>query len=190
VDCDNPSLNDIGTLGADTRLILTAGRFGSLINEIALLMTQWLTGSFHSDTSAIALTMVVYQLAQHPEEVLKLRKELAPFTADENGEYSHEQISRLARLNGFINETLRLYPPIPGVIPRKTPPEGMQLGENFIPGNVNVSCPQWVIGRCKQIHLRVASFLAVLHRTEPSSHKLANSMSSSRRLCRSRKLHS
>jgi len=106
--------------------------------------------------------MVLYELAQHPDEVHKLRKELASYTPDENGEYSHEQISQLARLNGFINETLRLHPPIPGVIPRKTPPEGMQIGDTFIPGNVNVSCPQWVIGRCKQTNISVAFFLAFL----------------------------
>ncbi|KAJ5751603.1 hypothetical protein N7520_008520 [Penicillium odoratum] len=136
VDCDNLSSNDIGTLGADTRLILTAG----------------------SDTSAIALTMILYELAQHPDEAQKLRNELAPYTPDENGEYSHDQISQLMRLNGFINETLRLHPPIPGVIPRKTPPEGMKLGDTFIPGNINVSCPQWVLGRSTDVYVDPEKF--------------------------------
>lgn len=84
-----------------------------------------------------------------PEEVAKLRAELAPFEPEVAGEFSHERIAALPHLNGFINETLRLHPPIPSTIQRKTPLGGIEIDGIYIPGNVTVFCPQYIIGRCK-----------------------------------------
>ncbi|KAE8420722.1 cytochrome P450 [Aspergillus pseudocaelatus] len=53
----------------------------------------------------------------------------------------------LKHLNGIIYETLRIHSPVPSYIPRKTPPEGINIDGTHVPGNMNVSCPQWVIGR-------------------------------------------
>jgi tryprostatin B 6-hydroxylase len=102
----------------------------------------------HSDTTATSLTAIVYELARHPEEVSKLRSELDPLPVESNGEYLHDNIAKLPHLNGFINETFRLHPPIPAAIPRKTPPEGIVVRDVRIPGGMNVYTPQWSLGRC------------------------------------------
>jgi tryprostatin B 6-hydroxylase len=102
----------------------------------------------NSDTTATSLSSIVYELARHPEEVEKLRAELEHIEVDSDGEYQHDNIAKLPHLNGFINETFRLHPPIPGVIPRKTPPEGIQVRDIRIPGNMTVYSPQWSMGRC------------------------------------------
>ena len=73
----------------------------------------------------------------------------------------HQTIQHLDHLNGVINETLRLHPPVPTAIPRLTPSEGVTVGEVFIPGNTTVWCPQYVLGRSK--YFRRISHGILLH---------------------------
>lgn len=104
-----------------------------------------------SDTTTTTFTAIFYQLARHPEEVEKLRAELAPFVDEREpfGDFSDDKISHLGHLNGVINEALRLYPAVPSAMDRVTPPEGISVDGVFIPGNTTVICPGYAIGRCK-----------------------------------------
>lgn len=105
-----------------------------------------LTTTFHSDTTATSLTHIFYELARNPEHISKLREEIARHISpseeidDQNLKYAHH-------LNGVIHETLRLYPPVPTALQRLTPPEGLQIGNTHIPGNVTVWCSQYAMGR-------------------------------------------
>nr|QKG86308.1 NotG [Aspergillus sp. FM242] len=131
----------------------TAEEFNMLMGDAMLIVTAG------SDTTATTLTSIVYELARRPEEVEQLRAELLPIETDAAGEFLHDRISQLPRLNGFINETLRLHPPVPSIIPRKTPAEGIQLGDTHIPGGMTVFSPQWVIGRCESAYAEPLSFI-------------------------------
>lgn len=93
------------------------------------------------------MTSVFYLLAQHPGEVEKLRQELAPYMIDATGEVLNEKIAHLNHLNGVINEALRLFPPLPTAMPRKTPPQGISIDGTYIPGGMTVWCPQYALGR-------------------------------------------
>lgn len=66
---------------------------------------------------------------------------------DPSGDVLNEKIAHIDRLNGVIYEALRLHPPVPGIIQRKTPPEGIWIDDVHVPGNVFVFCPQYAIGR-------------------------------------------
>ncbi|KAL4895626.1 cytochrome P450 [Aspergillus ambiguus] len=114
-----------------------------------------------SDTTACTLACVFYELVRHPEEVEKLRAELTPYLdeTEPNGEFLHSKIAGLNHLNGVISEALRLYPPVPGALQRKTPPEGIMIDDVFIPGNMTVSCPQYVIGRSPLCYERPDEFI-------------------------------
>lgn len=91
---------------------------------------------------------MLYMLLKHPAELEKLRAELEPFR-DASGKFLNSDIGNLDHLNGVINEVLRLHPPVSGVLPRKTPPEGIEIDGIHIPGNMTVSCPMYPMGRCK-----------------------------------------
>lgn len=98
----------------------------------------------HSDTTAATFTYMFFHLAQHPDIVQKLREELAPLT---EGDWQEKDIRGAQYLNGCINEALRLHPPVPSGVNRLTPPEGLQLGDTWIPGGVTFITPQYVMGR-------------------------------------------
>jgi cytochrome P450 len=107
---------------ADVRLIIVAG----------------------SDTTSACLTFLLYHLAIAPQEVQKLRAELRPLT---KGNWSDQDIKNAHHLNGAINESLRMHPPVPSGLERVTVKEGMHVGDTYIPGGVHFWVPMYSIGR-------------------------------------------
>lgn len=123
----DPVISDPRWLWGDTRLVIVAG----------------------SDTSSSALTHIFYHLAKEQHIVFKLRSELEPiYTPGSETEVLDIQDAKY--LNGIINETLRLHPPVPSGLLRQTPPEGIMAGDTFIHGDVTVSTPTWSMGRCRR----------------------------------------
>ncbi|KXT05712.1 hypothetical protein AC578_5568 [Pseudocercospora eumusae] len=109
-----------------------------------------------SDTTAAALTWLFYYLAQSPDEVQKLRNELRACAV---GEWSDKDIRHCEHLNASINEALRLALIGPTGIYRTSPPEGMQVGEVFLPGNVEYNISQYIIGRDEAIYTQADQFI-------------------------------
>jgi len=64
-----------------------------------------------ADTSAAALGWCCMSLAENLDMQEALREEVSALHVDQLSD--HEALARLPLLNGFIDETLRLYPPIP-----------------------------------------------------------------------------
>lgn len=118
-------MNHMWLLG-DARLIIVAG----------------------SDTTAASLTFMFYQFARDKNLGQKLREELDTLKK-ENGSFDVKELANADVLNGVINETLRLYPPVPSGVYRQTPPEGIMVGDRRIPGDITVSVPLWTLGRCR-----------------------------------------
>lgn len=102
-----------------------------------------------SDTTAIAMTHLFYYLASNPPQVDKLRAELKTLISPDKP-FSAKDVQYGEHLNGLINETLRMHPPVPSGTFRTTPEEGITIDGVYIPGNINVSVPHYAIGRCKR----------------------------------------
>ena len=60
--------------------------------------------------TAATLTFAVYMLTQNPHITKRLREEIAQFVGA--GRPTYDQIKEMKYLRAFINETLRLYPPV------------------------------------------------------------------------------
>jgi tryprostatin B 6-hydroxylase len=120
-----PTKQDLDVLTGDTFLIITAG----------------------SDTTATTLTSIFYLLTKHPKEVTRLRNELLQHATPSKNAISSDKIAHLPHLNGVINEAMRLYPPVPSAIYRKTPPEGITIDGTYIPGGMTVYSNQYYLGR-------------------------------------------
>ena len=99
-----------------------------------------------------------YHLAQEPSHVSRLREEIRPLRGAD-GEFSVKDLQSADHLNGIINETLRLHPPVPSGTLRLTPPEGTTIGGRFIPGNTTVVSPTWTVGRLESCYERPLEFI-------------------------------
>lgn len=110
----------------------------------------------NSDTTSAALTCALYELVRNPHITNQLREAISASLAPGEKEITAHHVQNLEILNGIINETLRLYPPVPTTLWRLTPPEGLWIDEEtYIPGNVTVSTPQYVLGRSQRPPLRL-----------------------------------
>ena len=114
-------------LQSDSRLIIVAG----------------------SDTTAATLVHMFYYIANDQSVLQKLRDELEPLVGD--GRLEHQKIQDAEYLNGCIYEALRLNPPVPSGVFRKTPPEGVNIGDTWIAGDTCIQMPQYAMGRGKTL---------------------------------------
>jgi cytochrome P450 len=90
--------------------------------------------------------------------VEKLRAELQPLSGT-NGEFSGRDLQSADHLNGVINEALRLHPAVPSGLLRLTPPEGITVGETFIPGECTVGAPGYTLGRLESCYENPEEFM-------------------------------
>ncbi|KAE9397925.1 cytochrome P450 monooxygenase CYP63 [Gymnopus androsaceus JB14] len=77
------------------------------------------------DTTACLLTFVTYFMAIYPEVTKKLRAEVLEHCGSA-GSITYEQLRNLKYMRAVINETLRLYPPVPLNV-RECRPSGCTL---------------------------------------------------------------
>ncbi|KAJ5490298.1 Cytochrome P450 [Penicillium expansum] len=112
-----------------------------------------------SDTTSATLTHIFRFLVEQPQHLNILRSEVENLPRTELGDYQPPDLSELKHLNGVINESLRLYPPVPSALYRLTPPEGLTIDGTFIPGNTNVYSPQYVLGRNPECYSKPDEFI-------------------------------
>jgi cytochrome P450 len=61
--------------------------------------------------------------------------------------WDYSKVKTLSYIDDIIHETLRLKPPIIQGMPRETPPQGIHIGDQYIPGHVVVSVPTLLVQR-------------------------------------------
>jgi cytochrome P450 len=113
-----------------------------LVNQ---LMTFLAAGH---ETTASAMAWAVYLLCKHPEVQRKLRDEIRS-ELDLNGEIDSTKIDRLPYLNAVLNETMRVFPPVPLTL-RETANDTTIQG-HFIPKATTVVICPWAINTSEQL---------------------------------------
>jgi len=93
-----------------------------------------------TDTSAAAATAVLHQLALHPQWQDRVRAEASSAVGDERIDL--DALDRMPLLGMVINESMRLFPPVP-VICRKTLVDTSIQGF-FIPADTMVVVAPWL----------------------------------------------
>jgi len=100
-----------------------------------------------SDTVAATLIYIMLSLSTHPRVVKALQVEIDAYTTMPEAAFDSVSLTKLQYLDAVINETLRLYPPVPSGVQRLTPPEGLRIGDTHIPGDTIVQIPTHTIHR-------------------------------------------
>ncbi|RAQ58915.1 cytochrome P450 oxidoreductase [Aspergillus flavus] len=115
-----------------------------------------------SDTTAATLTNLFFHLAADHTWQAKLQEEL-----DALPDLTQEKVTGVKLLDALINETLRLHPAVPSGTQRLTPPEGLQIGDKYIPGDVMVCIPTHTLFRDERAFVRPDEFLPQRWMTQP-----------------------
>ncbi|KAL4907841.1 hypothetical protein BDW74DRAFT_189250 [Aspergillus multicolor] len=107
-----------------------------------------------SDSTAVVMKTVFYNLLSYPSTLAKLRMELlSAANALPNGfskPYpSWKDVCGLPYLDACVLEALRLHPPFCLPFERIVPRGGMMLGDNYFPEGTVVGMSPWVVNRHK-----------------------------------------
>ncbi|KAF1809510.1 cytochrome P450 [Eremomyces bilateralis CBS 781.70] len=141
---DDPNLERDLLMG-DSRLLIVAG----------------------SDTTSATFTHCFYHLSRDPTLVAKLRAELNEHKVENNDSLNITALQYLPYLNGVINETLRLHPPVSGGLYRQTGAEGATINGQQLPAGVNVIIPIYSVHRSPRAYVNPNEFIPERWSTQP-----------------------
>ncbi|SEP06323.1 Cytochrome P450 [Halogranum amylolyticum] len=95
------------------------------------------------ETTALSLTFTAYALARHPEAERRLVAELDEVLDGETPTMA--DLSELTYTEQVVKESMRLYPPVPGIVREPVKPD--VVGGYEIPTGATVRMHQWVVHR-------------------------------------------
>ncbi|KAH7343128.1 cytochrome P450 [Pyrenochaeta sp. MPI-SDFR-AT-0127] len=99
-----------------------------------------------SETTATLLSGATYYLLKTPAAYRRLVHEIRS-RFDSESEISLMSVGELPYLNAVLEESLRVFPPVPASLPRITPPGGETIMGRYVPGGVAVGVHQWSASR-------------------------------------------
>jgi cytochrome P450 len=88
-----------------------------------------------SETTSTCLTATVHSLLRNPDKYEKLKKEIRE-TFHSDSQITTETTEKLPYLTAVIEESLRLCPPAPTMLPRCVPKDGAMVCGYWLPGGV------------------------------------------------------
>ncbi|USZ66704.1 cytochrome P450 [Halorussus salilacus] len=95
------------------------------------------------ETTALSLTLTAHVLARHPEVEAKLLAELESVLDGRTP--TMEDLPELTYTEQVVEESMRLYPPVPGIVREPVKPD--VIGGYEIPPGATVRMHQWVVHR-------------------------------------------
>lgn len=107
--------------------------WGEIVSEINVIINAG------ADTTAIALTQIMELLIRHPVHLRTLRQEIDSILDKDEAVAPYDKVKDLPFLRACLDEGLRLIPPTSAGLPRRTPPEGARVLNEWIAGDTSVS---------------------------------------------------
>ncbi|OCL07759.1 cytochrome P450 oxidoreductase [Glonium stellatum] len=106
-----------------------------------------------SDSTAISLRSILYQLMKNPDKYSKMMEEIEEY--DRKGLLStpvaYSQAIKMPYLQAVIKEGMRLHPAVGIPMPRYVPPGGAVIDGRYYPEKTRVGVNAWVIHRNQEI---------------------------------------
>ncbi|CAG8053445.1 unnamed protein product [Penicillium olsonii] len=91
-----------------------------------------------SETTAALLSGAVYLLTRNREKYERLVREIRG-TFKEHADIKLAALFELPYLNAVLLESMRVYPPIPSMLPRIVPEGGAMINDRYVPASTSVS---------------------------------------------------
>jgi cytochrome P450 len=95
-----------------------------------------------SETVATALSGMLYYLLQEPSSLTRLAHEIRSSFQHEE-EININSAAPLRYLRAVLEESMRLYPPVPAALPRMVPEPGQIICDRFVPSGTSVGLPHY-----------------------------------------------
>lgn len=111
-----------------------------------------------SETTATLLSGCVYMLLRNPEKLGKVVKEIRG-AFDSDREIDLFSTSKLDYTLAVLDETMRIYPPVPNQIGRTVPRGGDTVMDIWIPAGTKIQIPQYVAGHLESNFARPEEFI-------------------------------
>ncbi|KAI0013532.1 cytochrome P450 [Xylariaceae sp. FL0662B] len=147
------------------------------LDHLALYGDTFAVAIAGTHTTSAVLTMLYYVLAQRPELQDEVRREIiiAGVVNKAFGirgarlkeEIDMEALDKLPLMDACINETMRIYSPLPSGGARQTVDTGIWIGDKWIPPHTVVVAPRWSIGRLESAFERPTEFIPERWTTKP-----------------------
>ena len=106
---------------------------GACLTDLELVSDASLLVAAGMDTSSVTLSALLFYLCQNPRVMTKLTTELRAAFNDVEEIVSGPKLSAQSYLRASIDETLRMTPPVPGILTRKVLPGGTLIEGTEIP---------------------------------------------------------
>ena len=118
---------------------------------LLVLYSQKVVANFNSvagtDTTATVIRATMLYLIMNPRVVSKLRAEFQPHPSP----ITDAVARKLPYLQAVINESLRIFPPVVGLMSKEVPPAGDVIDGKFVPGGTKIGFGAYGIYRNKAI---------------------------------------
>lgn len=121
-------------------------------DEIAVNAQAYIVAG--SDTTAISLTYLFWELARRPALRDALLKEIQSLPSD----FTERDVRDLPLLNHTIEETLRLHSAAPAALPRSVPLGGASFGDYWLQEHTTVSTQAYTMHRDPDVFPRPLEF--------------------------------
>lgn len=108
-----------------------------------------------SSVVAHSLLFVVWYLSKNPEAFERLKKEIRETFTSQDA-INQDSANKLPYLNAVLEESMRIFPPVPEGPPRVSP--GEMVDGHYIPAGIYVSSHIWYIHRHPELIERPDSF--------------------------------
>lgn len=141
-----------------TRILPHFREDGTGISKSELDLTMLALTVAGAETTATNLSGCLYFLTQNRHVLKKLQDEIRNAFSSRK-DITLLSLSHLPYLFAVIEETLRLYPPVPIDLPRRTPPEGASICGHRVPGGVVVGVPHYTAYHSSQNFSKPDAFL-------------------------------
>jgi cytochrome P450 len=99
-----------------------------------------------SETTATLLTGCFYFLLTHPHAYQHLVEEIRSTFAEEKA-IGYDSVKSCRYMLAVLDETLRLYPPVPTSMQRIVPGDGDYIEGQWVPGGTVVGVAHWYVVR-------------------------------------------
>ncbi|THC90386.1 hypothetical protein EYZ11_010149 [Aspergillus tanneri] len=110
----------------------------------------------NTDSSAVTLSAAIFQVSQSPAMRHRLRSELVNYTLDSD---DWSSLMQLPYLTAVVKETLRMYPGLPGLLPRVVPTGGYTVGEQYLPAGTTIAASIYALHQNDKAYSEPTKFI-------------------------------